>query len=191
MKTNETITAASEQLKIYAIAAGACLLMTGAAYFFGIEPAMAAREKTLADRAEFESRVGKVADLSRTLQGTRRQLEDTRREIAGLPLKLEPASFVNHRLARIAELAGESGLMLEEVQPSTPTDGAYYQTVPIRLAGTGTYPSCAEFLHGLRARFPDMSVKAFECTSNGARNDRDTPANFRAEVSWFTTLPRK
>ena len=112
-------------------------------------------------------------------------MHDAGQQVASLPLRLEPATSINPRLARLADLAGESGLVLDEIQPGPAADGSHYQTVPIRLAGGGSYPAVAVFLHRLRERFPDTAVRSFECSNTAPGADRPSAA-FRAELAWYT-----
>jgi hypothetical protein len=176
--------------RTYAIGGVVCAALTAASYLFGIEPAMARHDAALAEQAEFDARQQKQHDLDRSLAATHRQLEKTRKDVAGLPLQLESASAVNRRLARLADLAGETGVVLDEVQPSPAVDGAFYQTVPIRIGGSGSYPACAMFLHRLRDRFPDTAVKSFDCSNPGPIGDHPT-AKFKAELAWYTTPTKK
>ena len=176
--------------RTYAVAGAICAALTVGSYLFGIEPAMAHHDAALAEQADFDARVQKQRDLDRSLASTHRQLEKTRKDVAALPLQLESASAVNRRLARLADLAGETGVTLDEVQPAPAVDGAFYQTVPIRIAGSGGYPACAAFLHRLRDRFPDTAVKSFDCSNPGPIGDHTT-AKFKAELAWYTTPVKK
>ena len=176
--------------RTYAVAGAICAGLTVGSYLFGIEPAMARHDAALAEQAEFDARQQKQRDLDRSLASTHRQLEQTRKDVAALPLQLESASAVNRRLARLADLAGETGVVLDEVQPSPPVDGAFYQIVPIRIAGSGGYPACAAFLHRLRDRFPDTAVKSFDCSNPGPIGDHPT-AKFKADLAWYTTQTKK
>jgi len=64
-----------------------------------------------------------------------------------------------------------------------PADGPDYQTVPILIARSGTYPNCAKFLHRLRKEFPDTAVRSFETTNNSSSPDNPT-ATFQVELVW-------
>ena len=64
-------------------------------------------------------------------------------------------------------------------------DSAHYQTVPIRISGSGSYPGCARFLHELRTRFPDTSCKSFELTNPNPVRDHNV-GNFKFELTWYT-----
>lgn len=172
-------------MKIYGAGLLVCAALTGVAYYAGVEPVLEKHQLHQANLAELEAARVKSEDLGKALLRSRRELVDARFEVTRLPLRLESALVVNHRLARLADLAAESGLRVDELHPGTPQDHPYYQTVPLRMLGTGTYPQCAAFLHGLRERFPDMGVKGFEC-SNPRPGGGDTTGAFRFELTWYT-----
>lgn len=176
--------------KAYAIAAGACGLMTAGAWFFGVDPAMAKRDAAAADFAELDDRQHKAKGLADNLATARRQLADTNRQVDALPLRLEPAAAVNARLSRLAHAAWETGLGVDEIQPGPAADGPFYQTVPIRVSGTGTYPTCAAFLHQLRMQFPDTAVRSFDCINPSPARDKPM-ATYRLELVWYTAPVRK
>src|SRR3954469_19594990 len=96
--------------RAYAVAAGACGLMTAAAWLFGVDPAMARRDAAATDQAELADRRQKAKALSDSLATARRHLADTTRDVDPLPLRLEPAAAVNARLSRLARVAWETGL---------------------------------------------------------------------------------
>ena len=176
--------------RIYAVGAAVCAGVTAGAYVLGVEPAMAKQQAHQADVAELESRRKKAADLHAELGAARRTLTDTQREVEELPLRLDSASTVNRRLARLADVALESGLNLDELQPGTPVDAPHYQTVPLRLVGTGSYTACATFLHELRKQFPDTAAKSFDSSNPNPARDQAT-GTFRFELVWYTSPAHK
>jgi len=69
------------------------------------------------------------------------------------------------------------------MRPGVIAESADYQAVPILIAGSGTYPNCAKFLHKLRHTFPDTAVRSFETTNNSASPDSPA-ATFQFELTW-------
>jgi Tfp pilus assembly protein PilO len=171
--------------QIYAVGGAVCLAMTFVGYLVGIQPALAEYAAHQAELAELAARKTKASDLARQLALSHGSLEATRKEVEGLPLRLEPATAVNRRLDRLADLCNDSELSIDELQPGSPADAPHYQTVPIRLVGRGSYPACASFLRELRRRFPDTAVRSFESSNpNPARNQ--ATGTFRFELVWYT-----
>ena len=84
--------------RVYGAGAAVCAAMTVAAYIFGVAPALAAHDADAADTAEIQSRHDKSIELAERLAATRHQLEQARREVGDLRLRLEPAAHMS-RLA--------------------------------------------------------------------------------------------
>ncbi len=154
----------------------ACAGLSVAAYALGVQPALAAREADEAYAADLQGRRQNAADLAATLATARQKLEQTRREVAGLPLRLELAAGVNQRLAKLADLATAAGLEINEVQPGAAADAPHYQVVPIRISGTGTYPA---------AQVPPPvagQVPRYRCPLRGDRQPQPHPRSHRQYV---------
>lgn len=184
------MSAAAGLWRVYGTAVAVCAGLSVAAYLFGVQPALATHDADQAYAAELQSRRDKTADLVAELATTRRNLDRTRAQVEALPLRLEPASTMNQRLARLADLASAVGLTINEVQPGAPIDAAPYQSVPLRISGNGTYPACARFLHRLRDKFPDTAVRSFEAANPSPTRD-NTAGTFRLELTWYTAPEKK
>jgi Tfp pilus assembly protein PilO len=169
----------------YALTLGVCAGLSAVGYFFGIQPALAQRAENENNVVELDARRQKSADLNHNLAITRRKLTETNLELANLPLHLEPASSVNNRIALLTDLANATHVTITEMQPSAPSSAPHYQTVPIRIVASGTFPSCATFLHQLREKFADTGIRSFECTNPNPSADT-SPALFRVELVWYT-----
>lgn len=166
----------------------ACAAATAGSYLLGVRPALARMAERDAAAQDLQDRKAHGHQVAADLAGVRRRLTVAKGELAGLPLRLEPASAVNRRLNELAEVAAVAGVTLDEVRPQSPVDGPHYRTVPIRAAGTGGYPACAAFLHALRERFPDTTVLSFEA-QNPKPDRQNNVAVFRVELAWHTVPP--
>src|SRR3954453_16927751 len=87
--------------KLYAAALLACVALSAGGYALGVRPAVARAARDAADRAELAERHKQAGELSGAATAARVDLLVTRDALAALPLKLEPASEVNQRLARL------------------------------------------------------------------------------------------
>lgn len=99
-------------------------------------------------------------------------------------LQLESGQQVNHRLARLTQRATRSGLQVDEIVPGKPEPGTIHATIPIRLSGSGSYRTCADFLHRLHNLFSDTAVASFDMSAN-SRNAQ-SQAEFTFDLVWFT-----
>jgi Tfp pilus assembly protein PilO len=170
---------------VYGVGLIVCVGLSAATYLLGVQPALASRTADEAYAADIQGRRQNAADLAVKLTATRQKLEQTRREVAGLSLRLEPATDVNQRLAKLADLATAAGLEINEVQPGAAADSPHYQVVPIRISGTGTYPASAQFLHQLREKYPDTAARSIEIANPSPTRDH-TAGTFRFELMWYT-----
>jgi Tfp pilus assembly protein PilO len=172
------------------VAAGACLGLTVLAYLVGVQPLLETRRHAAEQQEQLEAREATAEQLTATLVDLQRDLGKAKLDLARTPLRLQPASLVNQRLEAVAQLAGECGVALDEMRPGTAVDSPHYQTVPIRIVGSGRYPACTKFLRKLRHAFGDMGMRTFNAT-NAAAAAAEPNAVFQAELVWFTELPRK
>lgn len=171
-------------IKIYAGGGVVCAALAAGAYLFGVRPAMARHEVQASRQFELRAARQKAAGLLGQRNNAQNQLIAADEALRNQTLRLQPASTVNQRLAALTEMATrECGLTIDEMRPGAPADGADSQTVPILIAGSGTYPNCAKFLHRLRKTFPDTAVRSFETTNNSASPDVPS-ATFQFELTW-------
>ena len=172
--------------KIYLCGAVVCAALSAGAYGIGVRPATLRHAEQVAKQGELRAARQKANKLGGQLNTARAELARVNEAIANLSLRLEPVTQINQRLARLTDLADSIKpvkLTIDEMRPGVISEGRDYKTVPIYIAGNGTYPACAAFLHGLRKSFPDMAVLSFETTNNSA--SPDTPAaTFHIDLAW-------
>ena len=174
-----------DAVKTYGLGLVLCVALSIGAYFFGIKPATGRSQRQQEQQFDLRERRGKSAELSASLAAMHRQIDTTKESLEKLPLRLEPASQINQRLARITDLANACKLTITEIRPGLVTDAVEFQTVPIQIIGTGTYPACAAFLHKLHANFPDTAVRSLE-TANNNPSPASTAGVYRLELLWHT-----
>ncbi|HWE93455.1 MAG TPA: type 4a pilus biogenesis protein PilO [Tepidisphaeraceae bacterium] len=171
--------------KIHASGIAACAALGTGAWFALVGPTLAQRDKDDVSRHQLSERHQKAADLNAALAATRRQVEAANASLSQATIKLQPASDLNSRLTKLTDLATRCGLTIDEMRPGVLSDSSRFQTLPVHMAGTGTYPACAKFLHTLRQSYPDTGVESLEAAnSNPAPQGSD--ATFRFDLVWYT-----
>jgi len=170
-------------LSIDATAVGFCLALTAVVYILGVHPVISSKADIVRRERELNDSRQQAEALAATLTTMRRELAAVEQALADSPLRLQPVSAVNQRLALITELASDQQLKLNEIQPGKSTHGSHYDTVPIVITGSGNYRTIAAFLHRLHRTFPDTGVAAFSLTGSPATPD--APAGFRFNLSWY------
>jgi Tfp pilus assembly protein PilO len=170
-------------MRLDAVGLAVCAALTLGAYAVAIRPLVQHMEAAAAQRRELAERRASIAELEQSAQGIRRQLTDLRHEAELLPLKMESARQINQRLARITDLAGESGLEIHDIQPGTAVNKPRFAIIPIQLAGSGDWRACARFLRSLRQVFPDSGVGTVELVGNPGGGP-EALAEFKLGLIW-------
>lgn len=166
-------------------AAALCSALVAALVFGGILPLLHHRGDAEARRKELIHQRQRVEAAKASLGSMESQLAAARSALARNRIHLEDASRINHRLARINELAIARGLQVEGVDPGNVTRGTRYQAIDMKLTGEGGYRGCVDFLRDMHDQFPDVAVTAFKLSGNPQEEDR--PATFDFEFRWYAS----
>jgi len=163
--------------------AGVCVA-TGLLFcVVGVLPLLRRSDYFARQQTRLEGQRRQAAQLARDVAVLKSRLAGIRKELADNPVQLQTAYHLNRRIAELADLAGQAGLVINRVQPGEPTSSPRFETVPIRLAGNGSYPVCAEFLRRLGRRFPDTAVDSFQVVGNPRKPGE--PATFDVSLLWY------
>ena len=169
---------------VYAVGGAVCTAISLVAWFTVLSSALRQHDQRIVKANELSARRHKASELASSVAALRRKSDAIDIALRQSAMRLEPAALVNDRLARLTELANECGLSVDEVQPGQTTDGSHYQSVALKLAGSGNYPACARFLHRLHDGFPDTGVRALD-TSNNSPNPLSPAVSFRLDLVWY------
>ena len=169
-------------LQIDAAGAGLCVVAGLLFYFAAVRPLVGQRETRAVQQAQVETQRQNAARLSERTSLLQNRLAEVRKALNETPIQLAPAVHINRRIARLADLADQNGLTVDEIQPGKPTSTRQYEMIPIRLLGSGSYRTWAAFLHQLPRTFPDTSVRSFELSADPG--DPSVPATFRIDLVW-------
>jgi len=170
--------------RIDGIGAAICVAMTLATYFLAVRPRSRRHDVFAARQAEFNARQSESHQLSETARELERHKNSSAEQLQSGPLRLETPSETNRRLAKITDLANACGLKVNQIAPDALIVGARYGVVPIRLSGTGRYPTCVQFLRRLHEMFPDTAVAAIDL--GATPNNPEDLATFKFNLEWYT-----
>jgi Tfp pilus assembly protein PilO len=153
-------------------------------FVFGvIRPIMSQQTALAAIHDEITELNGRRTVLDQRTAQLRLELEGTHAALAATDLTLQPVEQVNRRLADIVELATECGMVIHQTQTDEPDHQASHNTVPVDMAGAGSYSECARFLHKLTTVLPDVKVIAFELSGKGKPGGGD--GAFEFDLAWY------
>jgi len=168
---------------IDAAGVGACLGLTLLVFLLGVEPMLDRHAENARQQVELDDRKDRANKLATAADNLARRLEEVGQQLDNMPVQLQTTRQLNQRLAYLTSLAADCGLAIDQTNSGQPLNSEWYQTVPIRLAGEGTYPTCAVFLDRLRSSFPDTGVSALEVT--GKPGNALKAAGFRFDLIWY------
>ncbi len=168
---------------IHAIGGGCCLALTVAGYLLVARPVIQTQFEQASLRAELLGHQQRITELDRAERVLENKDHRIEQDLAHDQLSLQGVGHLNRRLALIVDSAVASDIDLTETRSGTITDGQMYQTVPISLTGTGSYPGFAAYLRRLHERLPDTCVVSFELSGSPGR--QDTPDRFRYDLLWY------
>ncbi len=179
MKKNFSI---SWRLVTHLAGAGFLVVCSLVFYIGGVRSLMHGQKDAQAHLDALQRRRTIAAELEQSLKEREGKLLDARKTLKNDSFQLRPSGEVNKRIAEIARLVGECGLKLDEIQPAKATVGPRFDTVPIRLVGSGNYSTCVALLHRLWVEFPDTAVVSLEMEGNP--NDSRVSTKFRIDLLW-------
>jgi Tfp pilus assembly protein PilO len=155
------------------------------AYTLQIQPMLHSRQAHATLTTDLAARQQKTTELKDTLRSAVARRATAQRSFADSNISLEPASQLNQRILRLTELATESGLVLDAIEPGKPSHGARYEAFPIHLSGRGDYRNCTKFLKNLQAKLRDSGVTRLELSASPGINAPAT-GGFAFDLIWYT-----
>jgi len=160
--------------------------LTAVAYLLEIRPVLSARQAAGAGVAELAEKRRRAAELEGALRSQEEPLSEAQRLLAALDVRLEDAGRLNERVAKLTEMAGQSGLQVDGIEPGKVVgiSGARYRTVSIRLTGRGVYRNCARFLRDISEKVRDSSVT--QISLSGQNGVAEANATFAFDLLWYT-----
>ncbi len=170
-------------LRVDAVGIGACLLLSLMGYVTLVNPVLQKQSTAAARQQEMETRQKKAAELESAVATAQERLATARQQLAVSAVQLESATHVNRRIAGVTEFFSSCALHVDDVQTGRVSAGSQYDLVPITILGRGGYQQWVKLLHGLCAKYPDMSVMRIELSGNPAESVDS--GKFRFELFWY------
>ena len=170
-------------LWIDAAGIAACLLASLMGYMTLVHPLLQRRVAAAGMQLEMETRQQKASELEAAVAVAKERLTTARQQLAASAVQLEPATHINKRIAGVTEFFSGCELHVDDVQTGRVSNGLQYDLVPITILGRGGHRQCVQLLHGLCAKYPDMSVMRIELSGNPA--EPADSGKFRLELFWY------
>jgi len=148
----------------------------------GIAPLLRQRAAVAQHRASLAVQRRIASELAESVDSHKTRLAAVRKTLTQSRFQLESSANINERIAKIAALARDCGLKIDEIQVGSSTRGPRYETVAIHLEGVGNYRTCVTLLHRLRQSFPDTTISSLKLS--GEPGDPRAVANLCVDLLW-------
>lgn len=137
-------------------------------------------------QAQLDRKRQQASEMSRNVTLLKGRLAGMRKELAEKPFQLQTTYHLNERLSQLTQAASRAGLTIDQVKPQEPVNNPRFETVPIRLIGSGAYPVCTQFLHSLLKQFPDTSIESLQIAGDPTKPQ--SPASFQVSLLWYAAV---
>lgn len=189
----------SPTLRVDALGALAALALTAGAAILAFGPKLLSHAPTRAQQqAELDARRKEALDIERLAEAAHKNLADLQSQSA-VAVQLRPANTINQRLGDMAAIAEPLNIAILQLSPgpaapppATPAAGSPAPSepkatiVPIKLAGTGTYPDIARFIHALHDKFRDTALSSLKLTAQpDPKQSEKQIAAFSIDLAWY------
>ena len=153
-------------------------------YGLGINPLLERHALASRQQQEMTGIREKANESQKILTDLQKQSTAAAQQLEASPLRLQPVTQLNQRLALVTDLAMQGGATLDDLQPGKSSAGSRYDALPIHVAGTGSFPAFTALMHRLHTEFPDTGVSTFEMS--GTPQEDPAKAKFSVELLWYT-----
>ncbi len=165
---------------------GLCVVGLLLLFFAGIRPNIHLKQAAAVQITQMQAQREEVAQLQAQSAELSKKLDETRKALSDTVLQLMPASKVNRHISKLTDLATDSKLRIDDIEPSKPIKGPLCDTVPLVLGGRGRFSDCTAFLSRINEQFPDVSVESLELIGTPA-NLTTTTVEFRLNLLWYAS----
>ena len=162
-----------------AVVVCAALLLMG--YVFGYAPLMSKNQQasSLIDQAEQAESQAKL--VKQQLDRLDAELETIKTALDEQPVSLQHASQINPLLAQLAEWSELHGLAITRTNSGRPAALAYYDYVPVKLAGEGSFGELLGFFKRMNTDRGDLGLVSF----NVNRMATGGGVSFELDLAWY------
>lgn len=168
-------------LPIHLGGAALCLIIVAAGWWIGLGPLMSDSEQAFSFVQEATLAEEQAAQSQSELVKLEHSLAQIKAELFKQPVSLEPASQINALLGELADWAEGHELNITRTNAGRPVALAYYDYVPISLAGEGAYVDMLQLLSQMHEQRGDIGLITF----NASRLPSQAGVKFELQLAWY------
>lgn len=168
-------------MPIHAGASALCLGMLAFGWAFGLGPLMSDSHQATsvleqADQAEFEAKQAKDK-----LDALAAELSLVQAKLDEQPVSLQSVSQINPLLSELANWSEQHSLSITRTSAARRISLAYYDYVPIEIAGEGGYGDLLGFFRQLHKERGDLGLISFSVNRMPATGG----VSFEIDLAWY------
>jgi type IV pilus assembly protein PilO len=128
------------------VIAGVVLLLTGANFFFLVQPEEERIAQLEDTKGRLEQQLAEKKEIAQNLTERRKELDQLDQKLQEALTELPEKKEIDELLAQLNDVGKKSGLEIAQVTPGTETNANFYAQIPIRVQVSGNYHEVAMFL---------------------------------------------
>lgn len=172
---------------IHGTGAGLCLVLLAAAWVFGVAQILSESD-TKTSLIEDDARALRDAEAAEAgLDRAKQHLEAIRSDLNQTSIRLQPRTELNPLLGQLADWAETHRLIMSRTQAESSVSLAYYDYVPIRLAGEGAYVDFLSLMDLVVDERSDLSVQRFDVRRQSGSTSAQI--SFEIDLAWYVLKP--
>jgi len=154
------------------IVIGFGILVTGAAYFFLIEPLRSEVDSLKAQEEAAEKTLAEKQQIADNLNERRREMEQLEQKLQEALTQLPEKKDIEDLLAQLNDVGKKSGLDIGGVTPGAEGLKSFYAEIPITVSVSGNYHEIAMFLQEISNLRRIVNVGSLKLGSPTVRNEK-------------------
>lgn len=154
------------------IVIGFGILVTGAAYFFLIEPLRSEVDSLKAQEEAAEKTLAEKQQIADNLNERRREMEQLEQKLQEALTQLPEKKDIEDLLAQLNDVGKKSGLDIGGVTPGAEGLKSFYAEIPITVSVSGNYHEIAMFLQEISNLRRIVNVGNLKLGSPTVRNEK-------------------
>ena len=158
-----------------------CILLLLIGFVFGYAPLMSQNQQSTTVSEQADQAERDAARIKQELDSTTEKLVSVQSELDKQPVGLQFASQINPLLSQLAKWSEMHGLSITRTHAGRPKTLAYYDYVPVQIAGEGGFTALLGFFDQINGNRSDLGLTSFQLT----RLPAGKGVSFEIELAWY------
>jgi len=168
-------------MPIHLGAAAVCVVLLVVGYAFGYAPLMTQNKQETSLLQQAEQAESEARQIKTKLDHLDNQIAQVQVALDEQPVNLKPASQINPLLAQLAAWSELHRLSITRTNAVRPVSLAYYDYVPVKVSGEGSFGELLGFFKRMNTQRGDLGLVSF----NVSRMPTGKGVSFELDLAWY------